>query len=993
MSVSASQECLEDQAAGIEAVPASAVYEALSTRPEGLSPEEARERLARCGRNAIAAVRGRSLLARFLANFAHLMAVLLWIAGGVALAARMPQLAVSIWLVNVINGLFSFWQEFKAEKATEAMRRLLPTFARLVRDGAAQRVPAEELVPGDVLLLSEGDRISADARLVEAAELRVDQSTLTGESAHVRRTDEPIRARDLARTEIPNLLFAGTSVISGTGKAVVFATGMETEFGKIAGFTQSLGNDLSPLQREMQRVTQMVTGIALCAGCVFFALAVTLAGVDLAESFIFGMGMIVAFVPEGLLPTVTLSLAMGVQRMAARNALIKRLSAVETLGCTSVICTDKTGTLTQNEMTAREIWVAGRRLTVTGTGYSFEGRILEGGRPQDSPEGSDLRALLVSAVLCNNARLMPPDSERPRWSILGDPTEGALRVLARKAGLDLDLEERGNPRLRELPFESRRKRMSTLHRTGGTGAGGRGGAEAAPGGDKPRPHGKASSREAGAGFKPAPVHRPDPATPGVEPSVVAHVKGAPRELLGLCTRFLRNGTEEDLSETVRAEILAVNDGYARNGLRVLAVARRTMPSEGPPGPGMGSTGMTPEAVERDLAFLGLVAMMDPPRPEVSRAVETCRRAGIRIIMITGDYGLTAESIARRIGILQGDRPAVVTGADLDSMTDEALLQTLQGEVIFARAAPEHKLRIVSALQEMDHVVAVTGDGVNDAPALKKAHIGVAMGLTGTDVAKEAADMILTDDNFAAIVHAIEEGRAVYANIKKFTGYIFTSNTPEAVPFILFALSRGRIPLALNVMHILAVDLGTDLVPALGLGAERPEPGIMDRPPRSLSEHVITPALLARSYLFLGPLQSLAVMAAFYYQYWTHGYWGQWLGLPSEGPLYASATAMALACVVTTQIGNLFAQRTERLSVLRIGLFSNRLLWAGIATELAIIFLIVYAPPLQSMVGTEAFDPENWLFLFAWAPLLLVADEGRKLVLRAWERGRPHGGEP
>jgi magnesium-transporting ATPase (P-type) len=944
MNASAGQKWTEGVAAGIEAMPASAVYTALATRPGGLRGSEVRDRLERCGPNAIRTIRGRSLPARLLADFAHLMAALLWVAGGVALAARMPQLAVSIWLVNLINGLFSFWQEFKAERATEAMRRLLPNYARLMRDGAVQRASAEELVPGDVLLLYEGDRISADARLVEAAELRVDQSTLTGESAHVRKNCEPILAKGLSRTEIPNLLFAGTSVVSGTGKAVVFATGMETEFGKIAGFTQSLGNDLSPLQLEMQRVTKTVTAVAICAGCVFFALAVTLAGVDLAESFIFGMGMIVAFVPEGLLPTVTLSLAMGVQRMAARNALIKRLSAVETLGCTSVICTDKTGTLTQNEMTVREIWVAGRRFTVTGTGYVLEGRILEGDRPQEAPEGSDLRALLVSAGLCTNARLVPRDSELSRWSVLGDPTEGALRVLARKAGLDLDLEERQTPRLRELPFESRRKRMSTLHRAGG-------------------------------------------------PSLTAHVKGAPREVLSLCTRVLINGVEEILSDSLREQIMAANDEHARSGLRVLAVARRTMPSEGSPAAGRGLTGITPEAVERDLTFLGLVAMMDPPRPEVSRAVETCRRAGIRIIMITGDYGLTAESIARRIGILQGERPQVVSGADLDSMTDEALKQTLRGEVIFARATPEHKLRIVSALQEMDHVVAVTGDGVNDAPALKKAHIGVAMGLSGTDVAKEAADMILTDDNFATIVNAIEEGRAVYANIKKFTGYIFTSNTPEAVPFILFALSRGRIPLALNVMHILAVDLGTDLVPALGLGAERAEPGIMDRPPRSPAEHVITPALLARAYLFLGPLQSLAVMAAFYFQYWTHGHWGQWLDLPSQGPLYASATAMALACVVTTQIGNLFAQRTERLSVLEIGFFSNRLLWVGIATELAIILLIVYTPPLQSIVGTEPFDPENWLFLFAWAPLLLVADECRKLLLRIRELKSHQGGEP
>jgi len=855
----------------------------------------------------------------------------------------MSQLAIAIWSVNIINGAFSFWQEYKAERATEAMRRMLPTNARLIRDGEVRQTQAQELVPGDVILLSEGDRISADARLVEEAELRIDQSTLTGESLHVRKTSDAITGTSLARIEIPNIVFAGTNVVSGTGKAVVFATGMETAFGKIAGFTQGLGDELSPLQREMHRVTKLVTLIAVCAGLVFFALAVTLAGVGLAESFIFGMGMIVAFVPEGLLPTVTLSLAMGVQRMARRNALIKRLSAVETLGCTSVICTDKTGTLTQNEMTVREIWLAGKRLTVTGTGYSPEGRILHDGRALDAQGERDLRTLLVSAGLCNNARLHPPDSERPRWTIIGDPTEGALRILAQKANLDLESEERKTPRLRELPFESRRKRMSTLHRTGAS-------------------------------------------------SLVAYVKGAPREVLSLCTGMLMNGTEEPLNAPLRERIMEANDAFARSGLRVLAVAQRSVLAESPPRAGTGLSELTSDAVERDLTFLGLAAMMDPPRPEVSDAVEKCRRAGIRIIMITGDYGLTAESMARRIGIIRGEHPQPVSGADLDAMTDETLQQTLQGEAVFARATPEHKLRIVSALQRMGHVVAVTGDGVNDAPALKKAHIGVAMGMSGTDVAKEAADMILTDDNFASIVNAIEEGRAVYANIKKFTSYIFTHNATEAVPFILFALSRARIPLALGVMHVLAIDLGTDLVPGLALGAERAEPGLMDKPPRNLKEHVITLPLLFRAFVFLGSLQSLAVMAAFYFQYWTHGYWGQWLGLPSIGPLYESATAMALACVVTTQIGNLFAHRTERTSVFRIGVFGNRLLWIGIFSELLIIALIVYAPPLQRIVGTQAFSPENWLFLFAWAPLLLIADECRKFLLRWWERRTRHGGD-
>jgi magnesium-transporting ATPase (P-type) len=397
------------------------------------------------------------------------------------------------------------------------------------------------------------------------------------------------------------------------------------------------------------------------------------------------------------------------------------------------------------------------------------------------------------------------------------------------------------------------------------------------------------------------------------------------------------------------------------------------------------TQYTVEAVEQDLTFLGLMAMMDPPRPEVAQAVEKCHHAGIRIVMITGDYGLTAESIARRIGIIQSARPRIVTGVDLDDMDDRALQEALQGEVIFARVAPEHKLRVVSALQAMGQVVAVTGDGVNDAPALKKADIGVAMGIAGTDVAKEAADMILTDDNFASIVNAVEEGRAVYANIKKFATYVFTSNAPEAVPFIAFAFSGARIPLALDVMHVLSIDLGTDMVPALALGAEPPEPGLMDRPPRNLKEHVITWGLLFRAYLWLGPVQGLAAMAAFYFMYWTNGYSGQWLDLPDSGELFHAAQAMALSAVVTMQISNVFAQRTERTSVFRINPFSNRLIWVGIATELVLIALIVYVPFLHGIFGTSDFPLVNWLFLFAWTPSLIFMDELRKAWVRRQDR--------
>jgi Ca2+-transporting ATPase len=916
------------------------VFAALGSDPQGLSPAEASNRLSRYGPNVLREPPRTPLVRTLLAHFTHLMALLLWIGGGIAFAAQMPTLGIAIWLVNLINGLFSFWQEYKAEQATAALRRMLPSYARVRRGGEEVRILAERLVPGDVLLLAEGDHISADARLVRETELCVDQSALTGEAHPVRKTAEPVSGEGLSRVELPNLVFAGTSVVAGTGEAVVFATGMRTAFGEIARLTQSVGDQLSPLQREMERLTRAVSTIAVGVGLCFFMLAVAIADIDLANGFIFALGMIVAFVPEGLLPTVTLALAMGTQRMARRNALVKRLSAVETLGCTTVICTDKTGTLTQNEMTVRDIWVGGRSISVSGVGYAPEGQFSECGAPLEQPaDDAELRQLLLAASLCNDARLIPPNAQTPsedRWSILGDPTEAALLVAARKAGIEYETEMRRMPRLRELPFDSRRKRMSVVCRL-------------------PQSEGAAHPS---AGF-------------------VVYVKGAPKELLALCASFAAGDVVHPLDDPRLARILAANDQYARAGLRVLAVAQRTLNALPMP--------CDADHIECDLTFLGLVAMMDPPRPEVESAVATCHTAGIRIIMVTGDYGLTAESIARRIGIIRAAQPRIVTGAELDSMDEAALRDALMGEVIFARVAPEHKLRVVNALRAQGHVVAVTGDGVNDAPALKQADIGVAMGRSGTDVAREAADIVLTDDNFASIVNAVEEGRAVYANIKKFATYIFTSNTPEAVPFVLFAFSGGRIPIALNVMHILSVDLGTDIVPALALGAEPPEPGVMERPPRSLHEHVVTGAMLRRAYFWLGPVQSLAAMSAFYYQYWTNGYWGQWLDLPSSGPLYRSATAMALAAVVTTQIGNLFAQRSERLSFLRLPPTGNRLIWIGIATELILIVAIVYVPFLQEIIGTAAFDPVNWVFLALWAPALLLVDEMRKWLIARRER--------
>ena len=920
------------------------VYASLDTTSSGLTQAQAESRIGVYGKNALREVKGIPLSKKLLANFTHLMAIMLWIAGAAAFIAQMPQLGIAVWAVNLINGAFSFWQEFRAEKATEALKKLLPTYTRVLREGAEQKILVEDLVPGDIILLGEGDSISADCRLVSSAELRCDQSTLTGESRPVAKTITTFQQEGMSFTEMPDIVFAGTHVAAGTGKAVVFATGMDTEFGKIANLTQEVGEELSPLQKEMKIATRVITFVALGVGAVFFVLAYFLGRVNLADSFIFTVGMVVAFVPEGMLPLVTLSLAMGSQRMAKRNALIKKLSAVETLGCTTVICTDKTGTLTQNEMTVRNLWVPakngspepGKVFNVTGNGYAPEGKILASGVEITAENDPNLRALLLAAGLCNNSKLLPPNGDgNTRWTILGDPTEAALIVAAREGGINLAEEEEQTPRLREIPFESRRKRMSTIHNLAG-------------------------------GWKSfGPTRRE-----------MAYVKGAPQETLDLSTSSLNSGKKVPLTDEIRKKIMEVNDQFARDGLRVLAIAQRELPAQ--------IEDYTAEIIEKDLTFLGLIAMMDPPRPEVSKAVEECHTAGIRVVMITGDYGLTAESIARRIGIMKSKDARVVSGFELESMDEEDLIKVLDEEVIFARVAPEHKLRVVSALQAKGNVVAVTGDGVNDAPALKKADIGVAMGITGTDVAKEAASMILTDDNFASIVNAVEEGRAVYSNIRKFCSYIFTSNTPEAIPFIFFVLSGGRIPLGLTVMQILAIDLGTDMVPALGLGVEPPEPGLMLRPPRSLKSHVIDRSMLIRAYGYLGIPQGLITMIAFFYMFWTNGYWGQFLDLPSTGSLYVAATSLALASVVFTQIGNVFGQRTEKTSIFKLPFFNNRLIWIGILSELVLVFLIVYTPFLNAFIGTGPFPASYWLFLLPFIPALTIIDEVAKFIKRKFD---------
>ena len=928
----------EEEVPQIAALTSDAVFKSLGTSQAGLASDQVSELQAKYGKNLIQAGKKKSPILAFLSNFTHLMAILLWVAGIIAFVAGMPELGVAVWLVNLINGCFSFWQEHQADKATEALKKMLPSYVNVIRDGQQAQVLAEDLVPGDVMVLAEGDKISADGRVVRASDLQVDQSTLTGESNPVRKTADAVLEADLTDAETSNLVFAGTSVSEGNGRVVVTKIGMATEFGKIASLTQNMEDSESPLQRQLDRLTKQVTLFALCMGIVFFLLDVLFVRNGLASSFIFALGMVVAFIPEGLLPTVTLSLAMAVQRMSKRNALVKKLSSVEALGSTSVICTDKTGTLTQNEMTVNHLWTCDREYEVTGVGYAPKGEILCGKDKWEAADNEELRMLVSGGALCSNARLVEPDEEGGRYTVLGDPTEACLLVSAQKAGLSLEDLEREMPRVRELPFESRRKRMTTIHQL-------------------KRPLDGASR--------------------------VAFVKGAPNEVVRLSDNYRTDGKVMPMSDEMRKSIMDANDGYAANGLRVLALAYRPLSPDDTSIP-RSMSDYTPENIECGLTFVGLLVMQDPPRPEVADAVAECRRAGIRVVMITGDYGLTALSIARKIGIVQGPNPRVFSGVELEKTSDDELKEALKGEVVFARMAPEQKLRVVENLQQMGEIVAVTGDGVNDSPALKRADIGVAMGITGTDVAKEAADMILTDDNFASIVHAIEEGRAVYANIRKFMLYILNSNVPEAVPSAIYLLSGGAVPLPLTTMQILTIDLGTDMLPALGLGTEPPEADVMANPPRNPNEPLLSGKVMRKAFLWYGMLGALFSFAAFMFCQVMNG-WHPGIEMFGVGndldPIYVRATTMALAAIVFTQIGEVWNCRTETASVFSVGLFSNKQINKGILFEIALIIFITLFPPFQSVFHTSPLVLNDFVFLVLLPPVILLLEEARKAIVR------------
>ncbi len=856
---------------------------------QGLTSAEARARLVQVGPNVLAEAPKPSHLRRFGAQLVHLFALLLWLGAVLAFVGGLPQLSAAIVAVILVNAVFAFAQEYRAERASEALRRVLPQTAQVRRDGAEREISAEELVPGDVVILQPGDRVSADAEVLARHELRVDNSTLTGESRPV----EPER-----------LVYAGTHVARGTAEAAVVATGMATEFGRIAELTQRAKDDPSPLELELRRVTRLVALVSFGLGSLFFVVAGFL-GMGLEERFVFAIGVTVANVPEGLLPTVTLALALGTQRMARRNALVRRLSSVETLGETTVICTDKTGTLTENEMTVERVWSPEHGwFEVEGAGYEPFGRFRRDG---EVTSARPLHELLRCALLCNDARLT---AGREGIEIVGDPTEAALVVVAEKGGLRHEHEAARRPRIGEIPFDSTRKRMTTVHLVGGR--------------------------------------------------RVAYVKGAAEVVVPLTT----------LGRDEQAVALAAAEEMERGALRVLAFARRVLPD--------GLDGA--DDVEQELELLGLAGMVDPPRPEVAAAITSCRIAGIRVIMVTGDSGYTAEAVARRIDLVH-EHAHVIGPGELDEVDDDELRRRLaERDVIFARISPEQKLRLARVLRDGGEIVAMTGDGVNDAPALKEADIGVAMGRSGTDVARETADMVLLDDNFASIVAAVEEGRAVYDNIRRFAAYHFCSNVGELVPFLAWGVAGGAIPLPLTVMQVLAIDLGTDMLPAIALGTERAEAGTMTRPPRPRGERLLSRRVLARVYGFVGLLEGIGAMTSFFLGF-LFGGWRPGSALPDAGRAYYQATTMTQTGIVMGQVGAGQAMRTDRRSVFSIGLFSNRFLVAGIAFELALAVALVYVPGLNTVFHQAPIPWWWWLALVVWAPVVFFAEEARKAVLR------------
>ena len=905
----------------------------------GLSEEQARERLERYGRNELAAERPVPEWRKFLDQFTDALVILLIVAAVISAGlwlyereSALPYEAIAIFAIVLLNALMGYVQRARAEQAVAALRQMSAVRANVIRDGARRSIPAAELVPGDIILVEEGDIIPVDARLIQSTALQTGEAALTGESLPVAKDVAPIRG-EAGIGDQHSMIFSGTAVTYGRGRAVVTAAGMQSQMGRIAGMLKEAPDETTPLQKELDRVGKVLGVAVLIIAAVMIATIILIEDITgfsaLFDVLILGVALAVAAVPEGLPAVVTAVLALGVQRMARRNAIVRHLAAVETFGSADVIASDKTGTLTKNEMTVRTVVTASGRVTLTGAGYDPEGEVRRvGGGAIDGALWLELMRTLGTAELANNAVLQEHGG---RWTVRGDPTEGALIVAALKAGLENEALAARFPRVAEVPFSSERKLMSTIHCD-------------------------AERRE----------------------RLLVLTKGAPDILLVRCSHELVGENARPLTAERRADILRNNEGLAGEALRTLGVAFRSLPNDA------SGREAFDEDIEQDLVFLGLIGMIDPPRDEARAAVAKARDAGIRTIMITGDHPTTAAVIAAELGITADKR--AVAGVELEKMPDEMLDRTVEDVSVYARVNPEHKLRIVKALQRDGMTVAMTGDGVNDAPALKTADIGVAMGVTGTDVSREAADIVLADDNFATIVAAIEEGRVVFSNIRKFLRYLLSSNIGEVMTMFfgvvlgevigLTAAGGNGLVLPLLATQILWINLLTDGAPALALGVDPADPGIMNEPPRPPGEGVTTRRMWAGIF-FIGVVMAAGTLAIF-----DASLPG---GLIVGSGTIAYAQTMAFTTLVLFQLFNVFNARSDERSAFD-GFFKNRWLWAAVGFSLLLQGAVVYVPFLQQAFSTTSLSAADWLYCAATASSVLWLRELTKLVTRATRHG-------
>jgi Ca2+-transporting ATPase len=909
-----------------------------SDAQRGLTVQEAERRLAQFGSNELEAEPPVPAWRKFLAQFQDVLVILLLIATAISVGlwvyerdSALPYEGIVIFSIVLLNGILGYVQESRAEQAVAALRAMSAAGANVIRDGQRQHVPASALIPGDVILIEEGDTIPADARLLQSTALQTAEASLTGESVPVSKDAKPIEA-EVGLGDRHNMVFSGTAATYGRGRALVTATGMQTEMGKIAGLLRQTENEPTPLQQELDRTGRLLGVIVLIIAAVVVGTIIIVEHVrDLSaivDVLILGVALAVAAVPEGLPAVVTAVLAIGVQRMARRNAIVRKLPAVETLGSANVIASDKTGTLTKNEMTVRTVVTASGRVDVSGAGYAPEGALHANDGAESRALQAEVERTLRAADRANNAALQQRDG---RWAILGDPTEGALIVAARKAGLTADALDQRFERIGEVPFSSERKLMSTVNRD-------------------------ATHLE----------------------RLIVFTKGAPDVLMQRCTHELVGTDVRPLNDARRDEILAANEQLAGAALRTLGMAFRSLPSDA-----LSSLDEVDDRVEQELVFLGLVGMIDPPRPEVQQAVARAKHAGIRPIMITGDHPGTAAAIANELGITSNGRAC--TGAELEKMSDEQLAQTVRDSSVYARVNPEHKLRIVKALQQNGAVVAMTGDGVNDAPALKTANIGIAMGITGTDVSKEAADMVLTDDNFASIVAAVEEGRAIFANIQKFLRYLLSSNIGEVFTMFLgvvlaelIGLTGGAqdvVVLPLLATQLLWINLVTDGAPALALGLDPAEANVMDRPPRAQGSGVISRRMWG-GIVFVGLIMAIGTLGVLDASL-PGGL------IPNDGGDLDYARTMAFTTLVLFQLFNVFNSRSDERSALQAR--HNWWLWGALALSLGLHVLVINLPFLQTAFSTTPLSAGDWLECILVASSVLWLRELSKIVLRGIDR--------